>query len=216
MDKTQTDNEVTLITQIDTSAVRRNQAYNALRQDTSGVDLTGAVMGDVDELRMSTVQEFEDDLGRDLKVRANVQAFNLHSEREEMGETGQNFIDAARMARQPTERQDGFDQSDSELDSEARNFQSAPINMKSAYQGNRALQERHQAFQAELVRKGLRHEYMETDDQAREQSVCSDDEEVNNYRSEVWGDGTTKAVQAHYQSLRTRSHRLVSEDFTAE
>lgn len=108
--------EITQVgTQIDTSNLRKNQQYNALRQDTSAVNLTNVVLGDVDDLRMSTVQDFENDLGHTLRVRQD----------DLLGNTGQNLLQ-------------GIKQDDS-LDSERQNFASAPINSKSALRGNDAL-----------------------------------------------------------------------------
>lgn len=53
-----------------------------------------------------------------------------------MGDTGQNFIAAAKSARKQA---DQMEEEDSVLDSEARNFSSAPINSKSALRGNEPL-----------------------------------------------------------------------------
>jgi hypothetical protein len=80
-------------TAIDSAAVKRNQQYIGLRQDTSGVDLTN-VAGDLDEMRMSSVQDLDEGLGHALKLKNEASP-----EKEQMGDTGQNFLDAAKSAR---------------------------------------------------------------------------------------------------------------------
>jgi len=48
--------------------------------------MTNMVMGDVDEIRMSSVQEFDDDLGHSLKLRSDEKQFSGLPDR--MGDTG--------------------------------------------------------------------------------------------------------------------------------
>lgn len=106
--------------------------------------MSNMVMGDVDDIRMSSVQEFDDDLGQSLKIRSEEKSFPDLPER--MGDTGQNFNDPAKSARKVTI----LAQIEEEDDLEMRNFASAPVNAKSALRGNEPLRERHEALMEEL------------------------------------------------------------------
>ncbi len=97
-------------------------------------------MGDLDEMRMSSVQEFENEFGNTLRFR---------QETDQLGDTGQQFLLVARQVNQGIEE-------DSDMESERRNFASAPINSKSALRGNQALRERYEALQEELAAQGYR------------------------------------------------------------
>lgn len=150
------------------------------------------VMGDLDEMRMSSVQEFENEFGNTLRFR---------QETDQLGDTGQQFLLAARQVNQGIEE-------DSDMESERRNFASAPINSKSALRGNQALRERHEALQEELAAQGYRANEKEKKAIVRsikkhQQLVDSDDFDED-YTSSVWGDGTSKLVAHHYKTLQNK------------
>ena len=106
--------------------------------------MSNMVMGDVDDIRMSSVQEFDDDLGQSLKIRSAEKS--IPELPEKMGDTGQNFNNAAKSARKVPV----VAQIEEEDDIELRNFASAPVNAKSALRGNEPLRERHEALLEEL------------------------------------------------------------------
>jgi hypothetical protein len=97
------------------------------------------------------------------------------------------------------------------MDSERRNFASAPLNSKSALRGNEALRKRHEALQEELAAHG----YCANEEQKERinKGIIEDSDDMNEeYTSSVWGDGTTKVLSHHYKTLQSREMQKVKKD----
>ena len=94
-------------------------------------------------------------------------------------------------------------------DLELHNFASAPVNARSALRGNEPLRLRHEALLDELQRKGLVSNEPEPKNLSAllQEEVNSQDSDdiVDNFHSEIWGQGTTKTVADHYKQLHDRN-----------
>jgi hypothetical protein len=196
-----------------------------LEQETSNdVTITGAVgdADDVQDVRMSTVMMDDEKGAGELRLKSEVdllQADGKSSNEDNMRDTGlinarDNFLDtqlnSARLnaRRNQIEDEDGISVQEKEL----FNFASAPQNKQSAFRGNEPLKQRWMNLQDELQRKGFRGpDDLEFDrrnvanNSAYLMKMEEDSDDVlENFHSSQWGEGTSKVIAAHYNTLQNK------------
>jgi len=132
--------------------------------------------------------------------------------------------------RNQIEDEDGMTVNEKEL----FNFASAPQNKQSAFRGNEPLKQRWMNLQAELQKNGFRGpDDLEFDrrnvanNSAYMMRMEEDsDDLLENFHSSQWGDGTSKVIASHYNTLQNKhmqkakqsakSNKVFNENLTTD